>query len=74
MSDDMILGLTALFHPFTVHSDILRREIPLMLVVSLLAGYVLYDGELSRLDGIFLFILTALWLLFIIKIARLAEH
>lgn len=70
----LILGLTALFHPFTVHSGYPRREIPLMLVVSLLAGYVLYDGELSRLDGMFLFILTVLWLLFIIKIARLAER
>lgn len=66
----LILGLAALFHPFTVHSDILRREIPLMLVVSLLAGYVLYDGELSLVDGVFLLILVALWLLFIIKIAR----
>lgn len=70
----LILGLGALLHSFTVHSDILRREIPLMLVFGLLAGYVLCDGELSRGDGIFLLFLAAIWLLFIIKIARLAEH
>jgi cation:H+ antiporter len=34
----LILGLAALLRPFTVHSDILRRELPLMLLVSLLAG------------------------------------
>lgn len=70
----LILGLAALLHPFTVHSDILRREIPLMLIVSLLAGYVLYDGELSLFDGVFLLTLAVLWLLFTVKITRLAER
>ncbi|NDO79718.1 calcium/sodium antiporter [Citrobacter sp. NCU1] len=69
----LILGLAALFHPFTVHSDVLRRELPLMLFVSVLAGYVLHDGQLSRSDGIFLLLLAVLWLLFIVKIARLAD-
>jgi len=66
----LILGLAALFHPFTVHSDILRREIPLMLIVSALAGAVLYDGQLSRADGLFLLLLAVLWLVFIVKIGR----
>ena len=66
----LILGLAALLRPFTVHSDILRRELPLML----LAGLVLYDGQLTRLDGLFLLALALLWLLFTIKIARLAER
>lgn len=70
----LILGLAALLRPFTVHSDILRRELPLMLLVSLLASFVLYDGQLSRMDGLFLLALALLWLLFTIKIARLAER
>ncbi|HBH15333.1 MAG TPA: calcium/sodium antiporter [Leclercia adecarboxylata] len=70
----LILGLAALLHPFRVHSDVLRRELPLMLIVSLLAGSVLYDGELTRLDGLFLLLLAVMWLLFIVKIARLAER
>lgn len=57
-----------------MHSDILRRELPLMLLVSLLAGFVLYDGQLSRLDGLFLLALAILWLVFTLKIARLAER
>lgn len=44
----LILGLAALVRPFTVHSDVLRRELPLMLLVSVVAGSVLYDGQLSR--------------------------
>lgn len=70
----LILGLAALLHPFRVHSDVLRRELPLMLVVSLLAGYVLYDGVLSVGDGIFLLALAVIWLLYSVKIARLAEN
>ncbi|ROP58055.1 cation:H+ antiporter [Enterobacter sp. BIGb0383] len=69
----LILGLSALLHSFTVHSDILRRELPLMLFVSLVAGAVLYDGQLTRLNGVFLLALAVLWLLFIVKIARIAE-
>ncbi len=71
----LILGLAALLHPFRVHSDVLRRELPLMLVVSLLAGCVFYDDELSRLDGVafLLLALAVIWLLYSVKIARQAE-
>lgn len=70
----LILGVAALLHPFTVHSDILRRELPFTLVASLLAGVVLYDGQITRVDGIILLLLAVLWLVFIVKIARLAER
>ncbi|URN98821.1 calcium/sodium antiporter [Leclercia adecarboxylata] len=69
----LILGLAALLHSFRVHSDVLRRELPLMLIVSLLAGYVLYDGQLTLSDGIFLLALAIVWLVYIVKLARAAE-
>lgn len=70
----LILGLAALLHPFTVNSDILRRELPLMLFFSGAAGLFLYDSYLSRLNGLLLFAMAILYLLFIIKIARLAQR
>jgi len=70
----LILGLAAILHPFTVHSDILRRELPLMLLVSLLAGLFLFDGELSQIKGILLLAIAVLYLVFIIRIGRLAER
>ncbi len=42
----LILGLAALVRPFTVHSDVLRRELPLMLLVSVVAGSVLMTDNL----------------------------
>jgi cation:H+ antiporter len=44
-----------------------------MLITSLLAGLVLFDGQLTWLDGLFLLLLAVLWLVYIVKIARLAE-
>lgn len=50
----LILGLTALINPITVHSRVLRKELPLLTAVSLLAWYQLADGELSRNDSVLL--------------------
>ncbi|WP_278405583.1 calcium/sodium antiporter [Pseudoalteromonas ruthenica] len=47
----LILGVTALIAPITVHSNIVRKELPLLLAVVLLCGYLLYDGQLTTLDA-----------------------
>jgi len=50
----LILGITALIMPLNVHSSIVRRELPVLLGVMLLALMLLLDGSLGRLDGIIL--------------------
>jgi cation:H+ antiporter len=47
----LILGLTALISPIAVHSGVLRKELPILLVVTGLAAFQLLDGELSRVDA-----------------------
>jgi len=47
----LIVGLTALIAPIAVHSQVIRKELPLLLVLTAIAGTQLLDGELSRLDG-----------------------
>ena len=47
----LIVGLTAVIAPIAVHSQVIRKELPLLLVLTLIAGAQLLDGELSRLDG-----------------------
>lgn len=47
----LILGLVAMISPINVHSQVLRKELPLLFVVSLVAGWQLLDGELSLQDG-----------------------
>lgn len=55
----LILGLTALISPMAVRSSILRKELPLLLGVTLLAGWQLMDGRISRLDAIALLLVFA---------------
>ncbi|MEH6549485.1 MAG: calcium/sodium antiporter [Pseudomonadales bacterium] len=50
----LILGITALFYPLVVRSRIIRREIPLLFFVMLVALFLMSDGKLSLLDGIIL--------------------
>lgn len=50
----LILGLTALISPIAVHSLVLRKELPILTLVSALAAWQLWDGHLSRLDAIVL--------------------
>ena len=47
----LIVGLTAIIAPIGVHSQVIRKELPLLIVLTLIAGAQLLDGELSRLDG-----------------------
>ncbi|MDK9718298.1 MAG: calcium/sodium antiporter [Trichlorobacter sp.] len=47
----LILGLTALISPIAVHSQVLRKELPILTVVTVFALVMMKDGSLTRLDG-----------------------
>ncbi|MEH2920736.1 calcium/sodium antiporter [Samsonia erythrinae] len=70
----LILGSAALIRPLTVHSDLLRRELPLMLSVTLLCGILLHDSDLSRADGMLLLFSAILCLVLILRMAQLAQQ
>ena len=52
----LILGLTALISPIAVHSQVLRKELPILIAVTALAAFQLADGQLSRWDAIMLMV------------------
>ncbi len=58
----LILGGAALLHPLNIHSNMVRRELPLMLLVSLLSGLMLFDNYLSRLDGVGLIAIALIYI------------
>ncbi|NCA68979.1 MAG: calcium/sodium antiporter [Sphingobacteriia bacterium] len=47
----LILGLTALISPIAVHSSVVRKELPILIAVTLLAVALLLTGEITRLDA-----------------------
>ena len=52
----LVIGVTAIVAPLTVRSRTLKREFLIMFGVIILAGVLLLDSQLSRLDGIILLI------------------
>jgi len=60
----LILGLTALISPIAVHSSVLRKELPVLMGVTLVVAFQLLDGDLSRADALVLiaiFISLLVW-------------
>jgi cation:H+ antiporter len=56
----LVLGLTALFKPLLVSSTTLKRELPVLLIVTLIAVYFLSDNVLSQIEGVTLITLFVL--------------
>ncbi len=50
----LILGVTALISPIAVHSQVLRKELPILTVMTALAAWQIWDGEISRFDAFIL--------------------
>lgn len=47
-----ILGVSALIVPLVVSKQLIRLDVPLMIVLSGIVLWVTYDGNLSRLEGV----------------------
>ena len=61
----LVLGLTAILYPLRVDSQILRREVPVLFAIMLLATLLLSDLRLSLGDGVILLaglVLMLVWM------------
>lgn len=57
----LILGVTAIISPIIVSSQVLRKELPILTIVTAIAAWQIWDGEVTRLDALVLLgILVAL--------------
>ncbi|MDR5874059.1 calcium/sodium antiporter [Halomonas sp. CUBES01] len=52
----LIVGVTALIMPIAVHSKIIRRELPLLLLFGAVAGGFFWNDQLSRWESLLLLI------------------
>jgi len=50
----MVIGVAAILVPLAVSKSVLRKEIPIMLGVSVLLILISIDGEISQYDGVLL--------------------
>ena len=68
MNIALVLGTTALISPIIIHKSIVKRDLPLLLVITILAAWQLRDGQLSQSDGTILLLGLAAVLIFQIVI------
>lgn len=47
----LILGVTAILKPINFHSQVLKKELPILFIITLVSVALLYDLELSRTDA-----------------------
>ncbi|QHD49692.1 calcium/sodium antiporter [Vreelandella aquamarina] len=52
----LVLGFVALMAPLAVHSSVIRKEMPLLVIVMLVTGYMLLDGWISRIEAALLLV------------------
>jgi cation:H+ antiporter len=65
----LILGSTAIIAPLAFKSDLLKRELPILMVVSLICFLLALDG-LSLIDGVFMLFMLAVFLGWLIRSAK----
>ncbi|MDY4480080.1 MAG: calcium/sodium antiporter [[Pasteurella] aerogenes] len=58
----LILGATALIKPVTVNSSILKQELPILSLVTLISAYLIYDAQISHLDALILLVIFAIYM------------
>lgn len=67
----LILGLTALIRSITVKKSTIRYEIPFTVGITvLLAVLGLTDNTVSRLDGVILWVLMIVYLVYLLRMAK----
>ncbi|MBL4829690.1 MAG: calcium/sodium antiporter [Aliivibrio sp.] len=66
----LILGITALVKPLSISSGVIRRELPLMLAVTVVAGLLLWDNYLGFYEGVLLVVLFITFILAMLHISR----
>jgi len=66
----LILGVTAVIMPLNVHSSIVKRELPVLLLVMAVVLLLLLDGMLGRLDGLILLTGMVVMLTWVVHIGR----
>ncbi|MFZ7233464.1 calcium/sodium antiporter [Avibacterium avium] len=58
----LILGVTAMIKPIMVNSQVLKKELPVLMLVTLLSAFLIYDATISRLDAMILLAVFTLYM------------
>ena len=68
----LILGITALVRPLVVADRVVKKEIPIMLLLTVILFPLIMDLRIGRVDGVVLVFLLALYLAYVFHRGRQA--
>ena len=66
----MILGISSVIMPISIHSSVLKKELPILSMISFISFFLLRDKTVSRLDSIILLLLFAGLMIWSIRTSR----
>ncbi len=70
----LILGLAALLSPVIVQKHVMTRELPLLLLATVVTAWLIMDYELSGTDGIILLALFLFALIYLVQASMRDSH
>jgi cation:H+ antiporter len=65
----MVVGVSSAILPIVTDRDMLKRDMPINIGVTVLLGILLFDGNLSRLEALLLLLLLAAYMFLLIRSA-----
>ena len=70
MNIALILGLSSVVLPIRVEASVIRREIPVMIALTVMVGALGLDGSVGRVDAAILLTLFVAYLVLVLRSAR----
>ena len=65
----MVVGVSSAILPIVTDRDMLKRDMPINIGITVLLGILLFDGHLSRLEALLLLLLLAAYMFLLIRSA-----
>lgn len=65
----MVVGVSSAILPIVTDRDMLKRDMPINIGITVLLGILLFDGNLSRLEAMLLLLLLAAYMFLLIRSA-----
>ncbi|MCP5535284.1 MAG: calcium/sodium antiporter [Akkermansiaceae bacterium] len=70
----LILGVAALIRPVVIHSQLILRELPILLVSSIVFAVMMMDKHLSRWEGGVLFVGILVYIAASVRLSKNSRH
>lgn len=69
----LVLGITILIAPIPVKSSLIKSELPILMLITIIAGYTLYDLRITLADSMILFVCLICFIVYLVNHQKQAE-